>query len=453
MKKIKNTKRNKIIGILSAWIFVCCLLVPNMQVRAENLLIHLSKDNVQKGDELTVSVTVPAGAAATVHLNYSPDVFSYRSSSGEVDEANGIVSALVAANAESQATFSVTFQAVSVGKGSFVASTDDLANLRSASVVVSVQDNPYAQISQPQENENNNMPADEGDGETRTENSESQEQKTWYELDGEKLYPSMMIPLSLVPDGFTEGTLTLWEEDYPCLYQENAGKEICLLYLVDENHENGALYMVAENAPYEVFPFVCVDYQTYKNLQDTDGSSPAEAGEDKNKKENTENIETLKSQNRLIIYAFIVVVLILLIIIVILMVKRREPWEEPEPQLSRPKKKPVAKKTVTKQKPEPKPEIPKKKPAARPKPEISPKEKQQKKKKSAFWDAMFAGIDDDIGFSDFEDEKLEPETPKREKPEKKIEKKPEKKQETQPKKQKNPDVEKGTDEDIEFIDL
>ena len=455
MKKMKFKRRNRILGALAAgMLMLCSLLVPNMQVQAENLLIQLSQNSVKEGDVLTVTVMVPAGASATVYLNYSPDVFSYQSSQGEVDETNGIVSAKVNASGDIWTTFAVKFQAISAGKGSFVASSDDSANIKGASVVVSVQENPNADVSQPQENGNNEEPEGEPGNETQTEETGTQEQNSWYELDGEKLYPSMLIPSALVPDGFKEGKLKLWGGDYPCLYKENAGKKLALLYLVDENHENGALYMVEKNSPYEIYPFVCVDYQTYKGLQNADVSSPAKTN-DKNNGE--ESLETLKSQNRLILYAFLVVVLILLIVIVVLMAKRREPWEEPEKLPRVPEKKPVTKheakpkkKPVIKQEPEPekKPVIkreaePKKTSVTRPKPE--PEEKPVKKKKSAFWDAMFAGIDDDIGFDDFEDEKPETEIPKKEKTVKK--------QEPQPEKQRNPDARGGTDEDIEFIDL
>ncbi len=440
MKKKNILKYNRLLAAVLVLVFMLgSLLVLDTDVYAQNLLIQLSRNSVKEGDELTVSVMVPAGASVNVSLNYDPEIFSYRSSEGTVDEKKGTVSADISAGA-SRATFDVTFQAIAAGRGSFAVSSSDSANIRGASVVVPVEENPDAVIIQ--------TPSDENAGDSEVDNTQKEgdgqpEKQTWYELDGEKLYPSMQIPASDIPEGFTEDKITLWGREYPCLCRENSA-DTALVYLVDENHSNGAFYMIAKDRPEEVF-FVCLDYHAYKSMKESAKQDLATAGGEKDKKE---DMDALKSQNRLLLYAFIVVVLILLIVIVVLMTARRQPEEEPA---GRPVKKPV-----------PKPvQKPVSKPAAGPasKPEKKPekaKTQKQEKKKTGFWDAMFAGINDDIAFDDFDDEKPEPETVKKESVKRGTEKKertekPEKKTETR--KTGNPGEKKKTDEDIEFIDL
>ncbi len=329
-----------------------------------------------------------------------------------------------------------------------MASAEDSENISGASVVVNVAENPGAEIVPPEpepEPEQGETPDDsQTETETQTGQTETPEENRYYELDGDKLYPSMLIPSDIIPEGFKEGHITLWEESYP--YKKGGSKKLCLLYLVDENHENGALYMVEKNAPYEVYPFVCVDRGTYRK-QDV---SAAPEGKDDS---STQDIEKLKSQNRLILCAFIVVVLVLLIIIVILMIKRGDDsWEE----LEKPLPKEERKKPETKKKPESKQDVqPKKKTQPERKTEVkkkketekSPEPKQTSKpKRSAFWDAMFAGIDDDLSVEGFEEEEPE-ETRKKEKPKKELPKK------ELPKREAPEKETKKNDEDIEFIDL
>lgn len=451
MEKIKWNKNKRMQKVLFLVFFACCMVFPGMQVHAESLLIQLSQHSVKAGDTLTVTVMVPPGVSTKVYLNYSPDVFKYVSSEGTADEDTGVVSVQADASAGTRKAVAIKFQAVSAGSGSFVASAEDSENISGASVVVNVAENPDAEavLPEPEPGPEETAGDTQTETETQTGQTETPEENKYYELDGEKLYPSVLIPPDSIPEGFKEGQITLWGESYPYLYKKGGSKKICLLYLVDENRENGALYMVEKSAPYEVYPFVCVDHGTYK-MQDV-SAVPEGKGDN-----GTEDIEKLKSQNRLIFCAFIVVVLVLLIIIVILMIKRGDDgWEDMEKPLPKEeRKKPdPKKKTELKQSPQPK-----KKPQPERKTEV------KKKKKSAFWDAMFAGIDDDLSLDGFAEEEPEEtkkkekpkkESPKREAPGKETKKKevPEKKQEPPQKKQRKPDEENGSDEDIEFIDL
>lgn len=458
MKTIKYKKNNQIQKILFLLFAVCFLLHPDMQVHAEDLLIQLSQNTVQEGETFTVTVMVPAGASAKVYLNYSPEIFKYVSSAGEVNENSGVVSAQINASGESYTAFSVKFQAASAGDGSFVASAEDGENIGGASVRVSVGANPNADVTppEPEPDIQQKEPDDGQDSEAQESQTEPAAENQYYEVDGEKLYPSMMIPAGMVPEGFTEGKITLWGESYPYLYREGGSEIICLLYLVDENHENGALYIVDKNSPYEVYPFVCVDRSAYRVQNEKPQAVDKTAAQN-------EDVEKLKSQNRLILCAFVVVVLILLIIIVVLMIRRGDEWEDTSELPEKPKKK-TQPEPKQKREPErkieqrPKPEQkqkrePERKTEQRPKPEQKTEQKtktapesHKKQKKSAFWDAMFAGIDDDLSMEGFDEEAPE------ERQEKKTVRREVLQNET-PKKQKKPDAGSSSDEDIEFIDL
>ena len=88
-----------------------------------------------------------------------------------------------------------------------------------------------------------------------------------------------------------------------------------LLYLVDENGQNGALYMLDLDDPEEIYPFVCMNYNQYKHTIEETTSAEASTQEGE-----TGLFQSTESQMRLILCAFVVVVLILLIIIEVLIV-------------------------------------------------------------------------------------------------------------------------------------
>ena len=197
-----------------------------------------------------------------------------------------------------------------------------------------------------------------------------------------------------MPQDFEQGTMKLWDKDYPYLYNDKIGSQLCLLYLVDENKENGALYMVMASAPYEAYPYVsffsefgyivvvpdadettlpagykagtlniegkgsvgayyygedqnvCLVYAVNNEgnygwyLYDTNERTymrylgNSEADREKIQVPDTEaqsgDIQKLESQNRMIFWAFLIVVLFLLVVIVILVLSRRNRLEHPE---------------------------------------------------------------------------------------------------------------------------
>ena len=212
-------------------------------------------------------------------------------------------------------------------------------------------------------------------------------QEQCYEIGGVKMYPSEDGDETQIPEGFTLSEITLWEKAYPYWVNETIGTDMGLIYLVDENKENGAWYRISEASPYDACAFLCfkseygyiiatpeklteaaptgyvsetiniegkgtVDayvrdgdestcliyavnqdgvYGWYRyDVQDRTYMRYTEeaAAEDTQQTEpSTEQsgsqMKDLESQMRLLFYAFIVVVAILLIVIVILLIKRK----------------------------------------------------------------------------------------------------------------------------------
>lgn len=468
-----------------------CLLVPDIEAKADNLYIALSDTTVKIGDTITVSVTVPAGVSATVNLTYPTDLLTYSSASDTASANAGTVSMTIGSYGSSnkRSVGTVTFQAKSSGKATFSASAPiagnqegDRVSVTGASASVNIKnetgddaengdnankssDNSLSSltlsagklspafkynitnytaevennvtsvvVSAKANNENATVESVKGgeklvvgsnkiqivvkaeNGVTATyvvnvtrkaagdddkqKDSEKDEQQDgdlsqqYYEINGQKLYPATSIPEEVVPQDFEQGTMKLWKKDYPYLYNDKIGSQICLLYLVDENKENGALYMVMDSAPYEAYPYVSfssefgyivvvpdADETTlpagYKaGTLDIEGKGSIGAyyyGKDKgvclvyavnnegnygwylydvnertymrylgNSEADREEIQVpgteaqsgdvqkLESQNRMIFWAFLIVVLFLLIVIVILVLSRRNRLEHPE---------------------------------------------------------------------------------------------------------------------------
>lgn len=217
-------------------------------------------------------------------------------------------------------------------------------------------------------------------------------QEQCYDIGGVKMYPSEDGDESQIPEEFALSEITLWEKAYPYWVNDTIGSDVGLIYLVDENQENGAWYRISEASPYEAKPFICFKSEygyiiaTPEKMNETapagytsetiniEGKGVADAfvkaGDEENcliyavnqdgvyglyqydlqdrtymrykeasVAENTQvteeptiedstKVSDLESQNRLLFYAFIVVVAILLIVIVILVVKRRHDGDD-----------------------------------------------------------------------------------------------------------------------------
>lgn len=219
-------------------------------------------------------------------------------------------------------------------------------------------------------------------------------QEQCYDIGGVKMYPSEDGDESQIPEEFALSEITLWEKAYPYWVNDTIGSDVGLIYLVDENQENGAWYRISEASPYEAKPFICFKSEygyiiaTPEKMNETapagytsetiniEGKGVADAfvkaGDEENcliyavnqdgvyglyqydlqdrtymrykeapvaedtqvpeepTIEDSTKVSDLESQNRLLFYAFIVVVAILLIVIVILVVKRRHDGDDYE---------------------------------------------------------------------------------------------------------------------------
>lgn len=490
-KHNRKLTRRLLTNMMAIVLLFGCLLVPNIEAKADNLYIALSDTTVKIGDAITVSVTVPAGVSATVNLTYPTDLLTYSSASDTASANAGTVSMTIGSYGSSnkRSVGTVTFQAKSSGKATFSASAPiagnqegDRVSVTGASASVNIKnetgddaengdnankssDNSLSSltlsagklspafqynitsytaevendvtsvvVSAKANNEKATVESVKGgeklavgsnkirivvkaeNGVTTTyvvnvtrkaagddekqQDSEKDEQpdgdlsQQYYEINGQKLYPAASIPEDVVPQDFEQGTMKLWDKDYPYLYNDNIGSQICLLYLVDENKENGALYMVMDSAPYEAYPYVSfssefgyivvvpdADETTlpagYKagtlNIEGKGSVGAYYYGEDKNvclvyavnnegnygwylydtnertymrylgnseadreeiQVPDTEaqsgDIQKLESQNRMIFWAFLIVVLFLLVVIVILVLSRRNRLEHQE---------------------------------------------------------------------------------------------------------------------------
>lgn len=233
---------------------------------------------------------------------------------------------------------------------------------------------------------------DDSDEEDPAGTDEPQEQ--CYEIGGVKMYPSEDGDETQIPEGFTLSEITLWEKAYPYWVNETIGTDIGLIYLVDENKENGAWYRISEASPYDACAFLCFkseygyiiatpeklteaaptgyvpetiniegkgtvdayvrdgdestcliyavnqdgvygwyryDVQDRTYMRDTEEAAAEDTQQaEPSTEQSGSQMKDLESQMRLLFYAFIVVVAILLIVIVILLIKRKHDDDDDE---------------------------------------------------------------------------------------------------------------------------
>lgn len=410
---MQKSKGKQILGMMLALVcLIGCLVIPDVQAKAEDMIIALSSKDVKIGDKLTVTVTLPAGVTGTVNLTYSKDIFTYQSASAETSvNAGTVVMTLGSYGANSsRASGTVTFQAEAAGSASFSASAPSAGNqegdrvsVGGAGVAVTVanasadaeksSDNTLASltlsdgtlspafsgsVTEYQAEVSNDVtsiavsakPNDakasvvsvtgseklsvgansvqvtvqaengvkktytitvtrkEAAQETKDTQKETQTQQesekdtdtgdAYFTIDGTKLYLTDAIPDRYITTGFEKTKVTLWDKEYPCLVRTGTDTPIRILYLVDENGQNGALYLLDLDAPTEIYPYVCMNYTQYLHTINAENGETEAATQDA-----SELFSNADSQTKLLFFAFVVVVVILLIIIIVLMIKRR----------------------------------------------------------------------------------------------------------------------------------
>lgn len=148
MKIRKEKNRGLLAVLLAAVIVLGCVLVPDVEARADNLIIAVSAKTVKIGDTLTVTVSVPAGVSATVNLSYSSNLLTYSSASEEASVNAGTVSMTIGDydSSNGRASGSVKFQAKAAGRAGISVAAPracnqdgDQVDIGAASTVVTVK--------------------------------------------------------------------------------------------------------------------------------------------------------------------------------------------------------------------------------------------------------------------------------------------------------------------------
>ncbi|MCD8300618.1 MAG: hypothetical protein LUC41_05545, partial [Clostridiales bacterium] len=111
-------------------------------------------------------------------------------------------------------------------------------------------------------NDGNDDGNDEDEPEEEPDEPEEDEEtdisERYYSLNGAVLYPSATLPSDVSEEGFEQDEVMLWNEDYECLVDTFSGGEYILLWLEDEDGEDGQLALVLSDDLYEAYSYVCL---------------------------------------------------------------------------------------------------------------------------------------------------------------------------------------------------
>lgn len=120
-----NQIRKKLLAVVAFALLLSVLAVPDMQAEADNMIIRLSDKNLSIGENLVVTVSVPAGISASVSVNYPTSLLTYVKSSEETSVNGGTVLLSVGEyGSHERGTETITFKAAASGNaGIAVAST------------------------------------------------------------------------------------------------------------------------------------------------------------------------------------------------------------------------------------------------------------------------------------------------------------------------------------------
>lgn len=335
-----------------------------------------SDDNKTKSaDNSLASLTLSSGSLSPA--------FKYNVTNYTAEVANDVTSVVVSAKTSNA---NATVESVKGGENLSVGANK-------IQIVVKAENGVTATYTITVTRKESDDTTDDNTDELKPDNTD-EPQEQCYDIGGVKMYPSEDGDESQIPEGFALSEITLWEKAYPYWVNDTIGSDVGLIYLVDENKENGAWYRISEASPYEANPFICFKSEygyiiaTPEKMNETapagytsetiniEGKGVADAfvkaGDEENcliyavnqdgvyglyqydlqdrtymrykeapvaedtqvpeepTIEDSTKVSDLESQNRLLFYAFIVVVAILLIVIVILVVKRRHDGDDYE---------------------------------------------------------------------------------------------------------------------------
>lgn len=96
-------------------------------------------------------------------------------------------------------------------------------------------------------------------------------------VNGKNRYPAKSFPEGTAEEGFAQTEITLWEEAYPALADTFASQSLYLVWLTDENGENGDLYLLLADNLLEAYDYVRLDAERgfIVVLPDGDGNVPS----------------------------------------------------------------------------------------------------------------------------------------------------------------------------------
>ena len=127
MQIVKKTDkiRKKLLTAVAFMLLLTVLTVPGMQAKADNMIIRLSDKDLKIGENLTVTVSVPAGISASVTVNYPTSLLTFVKASEETSENAGtIVLSVGEYGSRERGTETITFQTKASGNaGIAVAAT------------------------------------------------------------------------------------------------------------------------------------------------------------------------------------------------------------------------------------------------------------------------------------------------------------------------------------------
>ena len=335
-----------------------------------------SNDNKTKSaDNSLASLTLSSGSLSPA--------FKYNVTNYTAEVANDVTSVVVSAKTSNA---NATVESVKGGENLSVGANK-------IQIVVKAENGVTATYTITVTRKESGDTTDDNEDEPEPDNTDVPQEQC-YDIGGVKMYPSEDGDESQIPEGFALSEITLWEKAYPYWVNDTIGSDIGLIYLVDENKENGAWYRISEASPYEANTFICFKSEygyiiaTPEKMNETapagytsetvniEGKGVVDAfvkaGDEENcliyavnqdgvyglyqydlqdrtymrykeasvaedtqvpeepTIEDNTKVSDLESQNRLLFYAFIVVVAILLIVIVILVVKRRHDGDDYE---------------------------------------------------------------------------------------------------------------------------
>ena len=119
MKKITSV-------ILSVMMFLAFMAVPNVTAYAANVGMSVSASNVNIGDSITVTVTVPEGVTASIDVSYPSDLVKFSSTGSGItasDSGNAVSFNMGQYAPNSPMSATITFSAKSAGTATFSATS------------------------------------------------------------------------------------------------------------------------------------------------------------------------------------------------------------------------------------------------------------------------------------------------------------------------------------------